>query len=45
VSSVVKYCTVLSEDKLESELSVVYGNDTLANAKSIFALWDSVKDL
>jgi hypothetical protein len=38
MSSVVKYYPVLSKDKLESELSVVYRNDTLVNRKFILAL-------
>jgi hypothetical protein len=44
MSSVVKYYPMLSKDKLESELSVVYRNDTFANAKSVFALWNLVKE-
>jgi hypothetical protein len=38
MSSLVKEYPVLSRDKLESELSVAYRNDTFANIKSIFAL-------
>jgi hypothetical protein len=44
VSSVVKYYPMLSKDKLESELSVVYRNDTFANVTSVFALWNLVKE-
>jgi hypothetical protein len=35
---------MLLKGKLESELSVVYTNDTLANVKSVFALWNLVKE-
>jgi hypothetical protein len=35
---------MLSKDKLESELSVVYRNDTFANVKSVFALWNLVNE-
>jgi hypothetical protein len=44
VGSVVKYYPTLSKDTLESELSVVYRNDTFANVKSVFALLNLVKE-
>jgi hypothetical protein len=44
MSSVLKYCPMLSKDKLESEFSVVYRSDTFANVKSVFALWNLVKE-
>jgi hypothetical protein len=44
VGSVVKCYPMLSKDKLESELSVVYRNDTFANVKSVFALWNLVEE-
>jgi hypothetical protein len=40
MSNVVKYYPMLSKAKLESELTVVYRNDTFANVKSVFALWN-----
>jgi hypothetical protein len=44
VGSVVKYYPMLSKDKLESELSVVYRNDTFTNVKSVSVLWYLVKE-
>jgi hypothetical protein len=44
VGSVMKYYPMLSKDKLESELSIVYRNDTFANVKSVFALWNLLKE-
>jgi hypothetical protein len=44
VGNVVKYYPMLSKDKLESELSVVYRNDTFADVKSVFVLWNLVKE-
>jgi hypothetical protein len=35
---------MLSKDKLQSELSVAFRSDTFANVKSIFALWNLVKE-
>jgi hypothetical protein len=35
---------MVSNNKLESELSVPYRNDTFANVKSIFAVWNLVKE-
>jgi hypothetical protein len=35
---------MLSKDQLQSELSVVYTNDTFANVKPVFALRDLVKE-
>jgi hypothetical protein len=36
---------VLSEDKVEIELSVVYRNDTFGNVKSASAFWNLVKEI
>jgi hypothetical protein len=44
VSSVLKQYPMLSKDKLESELSVAYKNDTFANVKSVFAIWNLAKE-
>jgi hypothetical protein len=40
----VKYCPVLSKGKGESELFVLYRNKTFANAKSICALFNLLKE-
>jgi hypothetical protein len=44
VGTVVKYYPTLSKDKLESELSIVHRNYTFANVKSVFALWNLLKE-
>jgi hypothetical protein len=35
---------MLSKNKLERDLSVVYRNDTFADVKSVFSLWNLVKE-
>jgi hypothetical protein len=44
MSSVVKYCPMLSNDTLESELSVGHRSYTFADVKSVYDLWNLVKE-
>lgn len=44
VSNVVKKHHIISNNILESKLSIVHRNDTVANVKSVFSVWNSVKE-
>lgn len=43
VTNAVKFYPMLSKDKLESELTVVYRNNTFKDVKSVLALWELLK--
>jgi hypothetical protein len=44
VINALKYYPMLSKDKLESELSVLYRHDTFANVKTVLALWTLMRE-